>query len=60
MDIGTMLGTVIVLAIVGVGLYLLFTKVPMDSTVKVLIQVVVVLFAVLWLLKLVGIVPRFG
>jgi predicted membrane channel-forming protein YqfA (hemolysin III family) len=60
MDIGTMLGAVIVLAIVGVALYVLFTNVPMNATVKILIQVVVGLFAVLYLLKLVGIVPKFG
>lgn len=59
MDLGSLLGAIIVLAIIGVALYLLFLKVPMDPTIKICIQVLVVLFVVLWLLSLVGIVPKF-
>jgi ABC-type siderophore export system fused ATPase/permease subunit len=59
MDLGTLLGVVIVLTIIGVALYLLSTKVPMDSSIKLLIQVIVVLFVVLWLLSLIGVTPRF-
>lgn len=59
MDLGLLIGTVIALAVIGVGLWLLFSKVPMDPTIKTAIQVIVVLFVVLWLLSLVGIVPRF-
>jgi ABC-type siderophore export system fused ATPase/permease subunit len=59
MDIGSLLGVVIVLAIIGVALYIIQIKVPMDSSIKLLIQVIVILFVVLWLLSLVGITPRF-
>jgi multisubunit Na+/H+ antiporter MnhB subunit len=59
MDLGTLLGAVIVLAIVGVALYLVFRMVPMEPTIKIAIQVVVVLFVVLWLLSLIGVTPRF-
>lgn len=59
MDLGSLLGAVIVLAIIGAALYLLFTYVPIDPPIKLLIQVIVVLFVVLWLLSLIGVVPRF-
>jgi hypothetical protein len=59
MDLGLLLGTVIVLAIVGVALYLLFAYVPMEPIIKTAIQIIVVLFVVLWILSLIGIVPRF-
>ncbi len=44
---------VVLLVIVGVCLYLLNT-IPMDGTVKVIIRVVVILFAVLFLLSYLG------
>jgi hypothetical protein len=59
MDLGLLIGTVIVLAIIGVGLYLLFAYVPMDASIKIAIQVIVVLCVILYLLSLVGIVPKF-
>ena len=59
MDLAGLLGVIIVLTVIGVALWLLETKVPMDSTIKVVIQVVVVISVVLWLLNLIGIAPRF-
>lgn len=59
MDLGSLLGAVIVLSIIGVALYLLFTYIPMAEPIKTIIMVLVVLCAVLYLLTLVGIVPKF-
>lgn len=46
-----MIGLLIVLAIVGVCLYLIDTYVPMDQAIKTVIRVVVVLCLVLYLLQ---------
>ena len=54
-----LLGAIIVLAIIGVALHLLITYVPMAQPIKTLIIVIVVLVICLWLLSIVGIVPRF-
>jgi len=59
MDLGGLVGIVIVLAIIGLVLWLIETKIPMDGTIKVLIQVIIVIAVLLYLLSLVGIVPRF-
>jgi hypothetical protein len=59
-DPGSLLGVVIVLVIIGVGLYLLETRIPMNKSIKILIEVIVVLFVVMYLLRLIGIVPKFG
>ena len=50
-----MIGLLLVLVIIGVVLYLVETKIPMDDTVKVIIRVVVVIVACLWLLKVFGV-----
>lgn len=59
MDLGSLLGIIIVLAIIGVALHLLIQYVPMEPPIKTLIVVIVVLAVVLYLLSLIGIVPRF-
>ncbi len=59
MDLGGLVGIIIVLAIIGFVLWLIETKIPMDSTIKILIQVVIVVAVLLYMLTLVGIVPRF-
>lgn len=46
---------IIVLVVVGVVLWLVQTKVPMDPTIKLIINVVVVLAVCLWLLRFAGI-----
>ena len=51
-----MIGLLLVLVIIGVVLWLIETKIPMDDTVKVLIRVVVVIVACLWLLNAFGVV----
>ena len=47
---------VVVLAIVGVLLWLLNTYVPMAKPIKTIINVVVVLVVVVWLLSVLGII----
>jgi hypothetical protein len=46
---------VIVLVVVGVVLWLVQTRVPLDPTIKTVINVVVVLAVCLWLLRFAGI-----
>jgi uncharacterized membrane-anchored protein len=49
---------IIILAVVGVLLYLVETYIPMAAPIKTLIRVVVILVIVLWLLRLfVGDIP---
>jgi len=59
MDLPGLIGVILVLAIIGVVLWLLETKIPMDSTIKLVIQVIVVIVVIIWLLGLIGIAPRF-
>jgi hypothetical protein len=49
-----------VLIVVGVVLYLIQNYLPIDQTIKMLINVVIVLFLLLWLLRFFGVVvgPR--
>lgn len=55
---------IVVLVVLGVGLYCIETYVPMAPPFKIIIRVVVVLCVVLWLLQLFGVlnvaVPRVG
>jgi hypothetical protein len=46
----------VVLVIIGVGLWLVNTYIPMQPVVKQILNVVVVLLLVIWLLKIFGIV----
>lgn len=57
-----MLEVLVVLVVVGLCLYLVETYVPLSPPIRTVIRVVVVLFLVLWLLRLFGVgdlgVPR--
>jgi hypothetical protein len=46
---------VIALVVVGVALWLINTYIPMDATIKKILNVVVIIVVVLWLLSLFGI-----
>jgi len=50
----SLIGLIIVLVVIGVGLYLLNTYVPMAKPIKTIINVVVVLAVCLWLLNVFG------
>jgi hypothetical protein len=47
---------IIVLVIVGVFLWLINTYIPMQGTIKSLLNGVVVVFVVLWLLRIFGLI----
>ena len=49
-----LLNLVVVLIIVGVGLYLINRYMPMASSIKTILNVVVVVFVCVWLLQAVG------
>lgn len=50
-----MIGLLLVLVILGVCLYLAETYIPMDPVIKTVIRVVVVLFAIVYLLRAFGV-----
>jgi uncharacterized protein YhhL (DUF1145 family) len=56
----SVLGFIVLLVLIGVGLYLLNTLVPMDSKIKTIINVVVVLLVVLWVLQVFGLFGSLG
>ena len=49
------LNVLIVLVVVGVGLWLINTYIPMDSKIKNILNIVVVICLLIWLLKVFGI-----
>jgi hypothetical protein len=49
----------IVLILIGVGLYLVNTLIPMDGKIKTLINVIVIIVVLLWLLQVFGIASGF-
>jgi hypothetical protein len=50
-----MIYTILVLVILGLCLYLIETYIPMSPPIKLVIRIVVVIFCVLWILKVFGI-----
>jgi hypothetical protein len=46
---------VLILIAVGVGLYLINRFIPMDSKIKQILNIVVVIVVIMWLLKVFGI-----
>ena len=50
------IGLILILVIIGVCLYLINNYVPMAPPIKTLINVLVVLFAVIWLLSATGLI----
>jgi len=50
-----LISTIITLIVVGVLLWLVNNKLPMDGTIKTIINVVVIIAVVLWLLRSFGI-----
>ena len=47
--------TIIILIVVGVLLWLINNKLPMDGTLKSIINIVVVIAVIVWLLRIFGI-----
>lgn len=48
---------VVLLIIVGVLLWVVNTQIPMDATIKKIINIVVIIVVCLWLLSVFGILP---
>ena len=51
---------IVVLVIIGVVLWLVNTQIPMDPTIKKILNIVVVIVVVLWLLKAFGLLSGLG
>jgi len=51
----SLIGIVITLLVIGVLLWLLEAFIPMDATIKRIIQVIVIIVVVLWLLEVFGV-----
>lgn len=50
----TLLSLIIVLVVVGVALWLINSYIPMDPKIKTILNVVVVIFVIVWLLQALG------
>jgi ABC-type siderophore export system fused ATPase/permease subunit len=48
---------VVTLVVVGLILWLINNYIPMDGTIKKILNVVVVIFVILWLLSVFGLMP---
>lgn len=55
-----MLSVIIVLVLVGVGLFLLEKYVPMDGAIKTIIRVVAILFVIVYVLRAFGLLSGLG
>ena len=51
---------IVVLVIIGVVLWLVNTQIPMDPTIKKILNIAVVIVVVLWLLKAFGLLSGLG
>lgn len=49
-----LLNLVVVLIVIGVGLYLINRYIPMQSSIKTILNIVVVVFVCLWILQVTG------
>lgn len=54
-----LINVIIALIVVGVILWLINTYIPMDRKIKSLLNIVVVIFTVLWLLRAFGVLDNF-
>lgn len=50
----SLIGLILVLILVGVGLYLVNSVIPMDQKIKTILNVVVVVVVLLWLVDVFG------
>ena len=50
----SLIGLAITLIVIGVLLWLVNTYIPMDGTIKKILNITVIIFVVLWLLNLLG------
>ncbi|MEO8028048.1 MAG: Thivi_2564 family membrane protein [Bryobacteraceae bacterium] len=55
-----LINIVVVLIVIGVGLYLINRYIPMASAIKTILNVVVVVAVCVWLLQAVGVMGNLG
>ena len=53
----SLIALILILALIGLLLWLINTKVPMDPNIKTIINVVALIVIVLWLLSVFGLLP---
>jgi hypothetical protein len=53
-----LISLIIILIVIGLLLYLVESVLPIDPQIKLVIRVVILLAVILWLLSLVGFIPR--
>lgn len=56
----SLIGIIIVLVVVGVILWLVNDQIPMQATIKKILNIVAVVAVVLWLLKVFGLLDSLG
>lgn len=56
----TLIGVIVFLVIIGLVMYLINTLIPMDPRIKTILNVVVIIFILIWLLQTLGILGGFG
>jgi hypothetical protein len=56
----SLLNLIVTLVVVGVGLWAVNTYIPMDSKIKSILNIVVVIAVVLWLLRAFGLLGDIG
>ena len=56
----SLLTLIVVLVIVGVALWAINAYIPMDSKIKTILNVVVVIFVVVWILQATGVWANLG
>jgi hypothetical protein len=52
----TLIELLVILILIGVGLYLVNSLIPMDAKIKTIINVVVIVVVLLWLLEVFGLI----
>lgn len=55
-----LINIVVLLVVVGVGLWVVNTYVPMAQPIKTILNVVVILVVCIWLLQVLGVMAPFG
>jgi hypothetical protein len=55
-----MLHIIIILALIGLALWAINTYVPMQPTIKKILNIAVIVLVVLWLLNVFGLLSNFG
>jgi hypothetical protein len=53
-----LISLILVLIVIGLLLYLVESVLPIDPQIKLVIRVVIIIAVILWLLSLLGLIPR--